>query len=54
MTAMYSDEIDFGSWYYKNDPTHVVFYRRKTFEWIKLNFNFSELIIKDRVIYLLT
>lgn len=42
MTDLYSDEIDFDSWYYHRDPTHVVFYRSRTFEWIKNHFAFKD------------
>jgi SAM-dependent methyltransferase len=41
MTECYDSSIAFESWYYKNDPTHVFFYRDKTLEWIKEKFNFS-------------
>ena len=34
MTQLYGPEIDFSQWYYKNDPTHVSFYIRETFQWI--------------------
>lgn len=43
MTHVYSPEIDFGSWYYKNDPTHVIFYQSETLEWIRIAFGFSSL-----------
>ncbi len=52
MTHLYDSSIDFGIWYYKNDFTHVFFYTRKTFEWIKNHFGFTELDIKDRFIRL--
>ena len=38
MTEVYNDSIDFASWYYKNDPTHVFFYTLKSFEWIAKEF----------------
>lgn len=50
MTALYSDEIDFASWHYINDITHVFFYREKTLEWIRRNYNFSSCAIEGRVI----
>ena len=31
MTTFLVDGKDFPAWYYRRDPTHVVFYRRKTF-----------------------
>lgn len=50
MTEVYDDEIDFASWYYKNDPTHVFFYHKETFEWIKKEFGFSSVDIDGRLI----
>ncbi|QOP41521.1 class I SAM-dependent methyltransferase [Sulfurimonas marina] len=50
MTELYNDSIDFASWYYKNDPTHVFFYTKETFEWIKQHYKFSKLIIEKRLI----
>ncbi len=31
MTTFLVDRKDFPDWYYRRDPTHVVFYRRETF-----------------------
>jgi 2-polyprenyl-3-methyl-5-hydroxy-6-metoxy-1,4-benzoquinol methylase len=50
MTHIYSEIINFDKWYYKDDATHVFFYHRKAFEFIKLEFNFSELIIENRLV----
>jgi len=52
MTDMYDESIEFSSWYYKNDPTHVFFYTKKTFEWIQKRFDFSNLFIEKRLIIL--
>lgn len=52
MTLRYSEEIDFESWHYAQDETHVIFYREKTAEWIQSAFNFSELKLKERLIIL--
>jgi SAM-dependent methyltransferase len=52
MTHIYDETIDFGSWYYKNDPTHVFLYQKETFEWIKSQFNFSSVTVENRVISL--
>jgi hypothetical protein len=30
MTQFYHDDINFKDWWYKNDPTHIVFYREET------------------------
>lgn len=50
MTDVYDKSIDFASWYYKNDPTHVFFYTKKTFEWIKKEFNFLDVKVDGRLI----
>ncbi len=44
-TQRYSADINFDHWYYKNDSTHVFFYREKTFSYIKEKYGFKELII---------
>ncbi len=51
MTDIY-DERDFGSWYYKNDPTHVFLYTKETFAWIKEHYGFKELLIEKRLVVL--
>lgn len=50
MTHLYSPEINFSSWYYKNDHTHVFMYQRETMEWIAQKFGFSEMKIENRLI----
>jgi SAM-dependent methyltransferase len=49
-TSIYSKDINFDNWYYKNDPTHVFFYTTKSLEWIKANLGFSALEIHPGVI----
>jgi len=34
MTKMILDRNSFINWHYKNDPTHICFYARSTFEWL--------------------
>jgi hypothetical protein len=34
MTQLVKDQETFSRWYYKNDPTHVCFYSRSTFQWL--------------------
>lgn len=41
MTLLYEEGIDFASWYYRRDPTHVAFYSRATFRWIRRVYGFS-------------
>jgi len=52
MTSIYIDKIDFKTWYYKNDKTHLFFYREKTLNWIKESYGFAELIIENNLIIL--
>lgn len=46
MTEIYQEHIDFESWYYRRDPTHVVFYSEKTLHWIARSFGFKSVDIK--------
>ncbi|MFC1565999.1 class I SAM-dependent methyltransferase [Candidatus Neomarinimicrobiota bacterium] len=50
MTNMYSESIDFHNWDYKNDLTHVFIYHKQTIHWIKEEFGFLDVTIKDRLI----
>ena len=34
MTTFIPDNEKFENWYYRRDPTHVVFYNKKTFDFI--------------------
>jgi len=52
MTHLFDTSINFEKWYYKNDFTHVFFYTHETFDWIKKQYNFSELEINGRFIRL--
>ena len=49
-TNLYSDIIDFKSWWYKNDPTHVIFYTKKSMEFIEYTFGFSTLTFHKNLI----
>ncbi|MGO1470917.1 MAG: class I SAM-dependent methyltransferase [Tissierella sp.] len=51
MTSIYSEDIDFASWHYKNDITHVFFYHRDALEWIKNNLGFSSMTIEKDLIH---
>ena len=52
MTDLYTPDIDFNGWYYKNDKTHVFFYSDKAFSWIERNWAWKEYRRKDRCIIL--
>lgn len=49
-TSLYYNELDFNSWYYKNDPTHVFFYTESGLKWIKEDLGFSNLEIHPKLI----
>jgi len=51
MTNLYHNEIDFKSWYYKGDPTHISFFSKETFQWISREINCNiEFFDKDIII----
>jgi hypothetical protein len=43
MTAPWEDQESFRTWGYASDETHVVFYHRKTLEWLFAAFGLEEL-----------
>ncbi len=46
MTQFYNESIDYKSWWYKNDPTHIVFYQEKTLEYLAKTYQL-ELLYND-------
>lgn len=51
-TTLYRNDIDFSTWFYKKEDTHVFFYQRKTIEWIAehlLHCDFT--ILNDNIFY---
>lgn len=53
MTSLWTDNLNFETWSYRRDSTHVCFFSKKTFSWIVSNFHFSGVeIINDHVIIL--
>lgn len=50
MTRIYSEDIDFTTWNYKDDKTHVFFYHKDGLKWIKDNNGFSSMDIKEDLI----
>jgi len=50
MTNLYNDSIDFDSWDYKNDITHIFIYKKETIYWIKEHFGFTDVKIDGRLI----
>lgn len=52
MTCFMTKDKSFKNWYYRKDPTHVVFYCEKTFDVIAQQRNWScEVISKDIVLF---
>ena len=52
MTSFHPGPKEFEDWWYKWDPTHIVFYNLKTFEKLALDFGL-EIIYTDREKYIL-
>ncbi len=52
MTSLYTDTIDFETWYYKNDPTHICIYRSETIAYIAKEKKLDILELTDRFIVL--
>lgn len=43
MTQFLDEKIDYQSWWYKNDPTHVSFYNQKTLLWLEETFALEQI-----------
>ncbi len=50
MTKFFSKEIEFKTWYYKDDPTHVCFYSENSFRWIAKRYKLDIEVLKDDVV----
>ena len=50
MTEIFDGSRSFDSWFYKNDPTHVFFYRPETIYWIAQCFHFQVVHLDSRLI----
>lgn len=46
-TLLFGPTIDYKSWWYKNDPTHTVFYQEETLKFLAEKFNL-EIIFNDK------
>jgi len=51
-THLYDKKIDFSTWYYRNDRTHVFIYTQKTIHFIAKSFNLDLKVLDERVIVL--
>jgi len=52
MTLLYNDQIDFNTWFYRKDPTHVFIYRKETIEYIAAKKGFGIEVLTDRFVVL--
>lgn len=52
MTCFQTEDARFEHWHYRRDPTHVVFYREETFDWLARNHDW-QLVIPAKDIALL-
>ena len=52
MTHLLTEETDFRSWYYKNDPSHIGFFNKQSLIYIAKELNFEVDIYSERVIFL--
>ncbi len=50
MTELLPEPENFEGWYYKKDPTHVIFYSEENLYWIKRNCSFSKVSIEGRLV----
>ena len=52
MTNFHSEEKIFENWYYIKDPTHVVFYNKKTFQIIAKIFDWDSEFLGNNLVFL--
>ncbi len=51
MTKMLDDSVDFASWYYKDDPTHICFYSKNTMTYLARKYKAKVDIIGDVTLF---
>lgn len=52
MTELLMDSVDFASWYYKSDTTHINFYSEATFIWLANKYKMNVSVYGSSVILL--
>ena len=50
MTTFLKEDDQFENWYYRRDPTHVVFYKRQTFQHIGLQRNWKVFFPSENIV----
>jgi len=51
MTELLTPQIDFSNWYYKNDPSHIGFFSKKTLNYLANYFSIEVFYISERVVF---
>jgi len=51
MTQILTPQIDFSSWYYKNDPSHIGFFTKKSLSFLASYLNIKVYFISERVVF---
>ena len=51
MTQILTPQIDFSSWHYKNDPSHIGFFTKKSLSFLANYLNIEVYFISERVIF---
>ncbi len=49
-TSLFTETVDFPTWYYKNDETHTFYYHPQSIRWIAEFFGFQRFTITDDTI----
>ena len=52
MTSLLEDNIDFQSWHYRRDPTHVSFYSRASLVWLARLYHYKPLFFSQNIVLL--
>jgi 2-polyprenyl-3-methyl-5-hydroxy-6-metoxy-1,4-benzoquinol methylase len=52
MTLLYNDKINFNTWHYRRDPTHICIYRKETIAYIAKKYRLQIVELTDRFIVL--
>lgn len=49
-TSLFNLDLNFDNWWYKNDPTHVTLYTKKSLETLKIKLSFQKLEVTNKLI----
>ncbi len=52
MTCFQTDDDRFANWFYRRDPTHIVFYQEATFQWLAKQFGWQMTVPRKDVVLL--